>query len=204
METEPYLESTDVIDWETPAVRRLARDLSSAHTQAIEVARSCFEWVRDEIDHSGDIRADVVTCCASEVLRERTGWCFAKSHLLAALLRANGIPAGLCYQRLRRDDGTGFTLHGLNAILLPQTGWYRADARGNKPGVNAQFTPPVEQLAWPVAEPGEIDLPEIWGRPLPIVVEYLRENNSLVDATRNLPDVELIETEHNQCHHSPR
>ncbi|MBT7163584.1 MAG: transglutaminase family protein [Victivallales bacterium] len=204
METEAYLESTDVIDWETPAVCRLAQKLSSAHTQAIDVARSCFEWGRDEIDHSGDIRASVVTCSASDVLSERTGWCFAKSHLLAALLRANGIPTGLCYQRLRRDDGAGFTLHGLNAILLPHTGWYRVDARGNKPGVNAQFTPPVEQLAWPVAEPGEIDLPEIWARPLPIVVEYLRENNSLVDATRNLPDIELIETGHNQCHHSPR
>jgi len=195
MVAEAYLESTDVIDWETPAVHSLARELSSAHELPTGVARACFEWVRDEIGHSGDISATVVTCSASDVLRERTGWCFAKSHLLAALLRANGIPTGLCYQRLCRDDGTGFTLHGLNAMLLPQIGWYRADARGNKPGVDAQFTPPVEQLAWPVAEPGEIDLPKIWERPLPAVVEYLRKSNSLAEAKRNLPDIELIGTE---------
>ena len=101
------------------------------------------------------------------------GWCFAKSHLLAALLRANGIPAGLCYQRLRREDGDGFTLHGLNAVYLPEIGWYRIDARGNKPGVAAQFCPPEEVLAWPVQSDGEIDLPEIWPDPV-AVIERLR------------------------------
>ena len=190
MNTEAYLESTDTINWKDPAVRDLARALAASRDDPAEVAKACFEWVRDEIGHSGDIQADLVTCSASEVLEEKTGWCFAKSHLLAALLRANGIPTGLCYQRLRQDDGTGFTLHGLNAVFLPELGWYRVDARGNKPGVNAQFTPPEEQLAWPVLEPGEMDLPEIWTAPLPGIVKRLRENNSLADANRNLPDVE--------------
>jgi transglutaminase-like putative cysteine protease len=194
MNMEAYLDSTDIIDWKTPAVADLAKDIASPCEQAVDVARACFEWVRDEIGHSGDIRADVVTCSASEVLQEKTGWCFAKSHLLAALLRANGIPTGLCYQRLRLDDGTGFTLHGLNAVYLPEFGWYRADARGNKAGVDAQFTPPVEQLAWSVAEPGELDLPEIWPEPLPIVVKYLQENDTLADAELHLPDIELIRT----------
>ncbi len=189
---EAYLESTDVIDWKTPVVRDHAGTLASSSTDVIKVARFCFEWVRDEIGHSGDIEAEVVTCRASDVLKEGTGWCFGKSHLLAALLRANDIPAGLCYQRLRLDDGTGYTLHGLNAVRLPGFGWYRMDARGNKPGVNAQFDPPVEQLAWAVTEPGEADLPEIWAEPLPIVVDYLTQNNSLASAKRNLPDIELI------------
>jgi len=35
-----------------------------------------------------------VTCKASDVLIYGTGYCYAKSHLLAALLRANAIPAG--------------------------------------------------------------------------------------------------------------
>ena len=190
---EAYLASTDVLDWNTPAVRELARTLLSARTQPADVARACFEWVRDEIGHSGDIQADVVTCSASDVLRERTGWCFAKSHLLAALLRANDIPAGLCYQRLRRDDGHGFTLHGLNAILLPDYGWYRVDARGNKEGVNSRFTPPIEQLAWPTTDEGERDLPEIWAEPLPVVMACLKQSHGWKDVQRNLPDVELIQ-----------
>jgi transglutaminase-like putative cysteine protease len=109
----------------------------------IAIAKACFEWVRDEIFHSCDYRMNPVTCRASDVLQHKTGYCFAKSHLLAALLRANQIPAGFCYQRLSVDDrGAPYSLHGFNAIYLAEFGWYRVDARGNKAGVNARFTPP--------------------------------------------------------------
>ncbi|MEN8190252.1 MAG: transglutaminase family protein [Thermodesulfobacteriota bacterium] len=192
MKTAPFLESTDIIDWNTTPVLELAHRLSRGLERPNEIGRACFEWVRDEIGHSGDIQSEIVTCSASEVLREKTGWCFAKSHLLAALLRANSIPAGLCYQRLASDDSTGFTLHGLNALFLPETGWYRVDPRGNKTGVDARFTPPVERLAWTISAPGEMDLPEIWPEPLPIIVDYLHQNDSLTDAVKNLPDIELI------------
>ena len=78
-------------------------------------------------------------------------------------LRANNIPAGLCYQRLRRDASPGFSLHGLSAAFLPKYGWYRLDPRGNKPGIDAQFAPPHEQLAWSAdASAGEEDLPGVW------------------------------------------
>ena len=95
MKTEAYLESSDIIDWKSQAVHDLARHLAVSSSHPVDVARSCFEWVRDEISHSGDSHVNVMTCRASEVLRERTGWCFAKSHLLAALLRANALPAGM-------------------------------------------------------------------------------------------------------------
>lgn len=100
-----YLRSTEIIDWQTPAVLDQANELGKDVSGPIEIARACFEWVRDCIHHSGDYEATVTTCRASEVLAEGTGWCFAKSHLLAALLRANNIPTGLCYQRLCRDEG---------------------------------------------------------------------------------------------------
>ena len=46
----------------------------------------------------------------------KEGICYAKSHLLAAILRANLFPTGFCYQRLVLDDKTDsrFVLHGLN------------------------------------------------------------------------------------------
>ena len=187
-----YLRSTEIIDWETPEVLDLSRTIAAELSEPTDVARACFEWVRDEIAHSGDHRASVTTCRASEVLRDRTGWCFAKSHLLAALLRANGIPAGLCYQRLSRGEGNGFTLHGLNAVLLPGTGWYRIDARGNKNGVDAQFTPPAETLAWPAILEGEYDFPEIWSDPAPVVVECLLTNMGWQAVRANLPDIPMI------------
>lgn len=155
--------------------------------------RACFEFVRDEIRHSSDFELNPVTCKASDVLRHGTGYCYAKSHLLAALLRANGIPAGLCYQRLSVGaGGAPYCLHGLNAVHLKDFGWYRIDARGNKPGIDARFAPPVEYLAFAVREREERMLPEIWAEPLPIIVDALERHATWDQVLANLPDVELF------------
>jgi transglutaminase-like putative cysteine protease len=187
---DKYLNSTDVIDWQQEDVLALARRLAFGVGDAAEIARRCFEWVRDEIEHSVDFRRSEVTCSASEVLTARTGFCYAKSHLLAALLRANNISAALCYQRLS-IDGTGapFCLHGLNAVYLPNHGWYRADPRGNKPGVDAQFTPPTERLAFAIDLPGEADLPDLYAEPLAAVVNALRRYENASTVAANLPDI---------------
>jgi transglutaminase-like putative cysteine protease len=114
---EQFLNVTEIIDWTHPLVAPKTKDLSTGVTRTEHIARRCFEWVRDEIQHSFDFRRNPVTCRASDVLVAGTGYCYAKSHLLAALLRANGIPAGLCYQRLSIDDkGAPFCLHGLNSV----------------------------------------------------------------------------------------
>ena len=156
-----YLESSKYIDWENPSILAQAKELANGIFEPEEISRRCFEFVRDEIRHSWDYKQNPVTCIASDVLKYRTGYCYAKSHLLAALLRANKIPAGLCYQRLTITDVPPFCLHGLNAIYLKSYGWYRIDARGNKQGVSAEFRPPVEKLAFPIVTQGEADLPEI-------------------------------------------
>lgn len=189
---DAFLRSTDVIDWHHPSVSAQAQALRGDLTDVMAIARRCFEWVRDDIRHTSDHQLTAVTCSASEVLREGSGYCYAKSHLLAALLRANGIPAALCYQRLSLDDhGRRFCLHGLNAIFLPGVGWYRADARGNRAGVDAQFIPPIERLAFSVRLPGEADLPEIRPDPLPVVVETIRTYTDAARLGENLPDIGL-------------
>ena len=174
-----FLRSTEIINWKQSDVLRLARSLGYGISNRLDTAKRCFEWVRDEIKHSSDYRLNPVTCAASEVLAARTGFCYAKSHLLAALLRANSIPAGLCYQRLSIDGPGGpYCLHGLTAAFFQDIGWYRVDPRGNKPGVNAQFSPPEERLAFPIQVKGEAHLPEIWSEPLPIVIEALRAHQT--------------------------
>jgi transglutaminase-like putative cysteine protease len=186
---ENYLRATAIIDWDDPPVRARACELSSGAGNTLEIARRCFEWVRDNIQHSSDFKRNPVTCNASDVLREGTGYCYAKSHLLAALLRANGIPAGFCYQRLSIDEtGAPYSLHGLNAVYLPAFGWYRLDARGNKEGVDAQFSPPIEQLAFRVVFPEEQLFPQILTDPLPVVVNALRAHSSWDAMYRHLPD----------------
>jgi transglutaminase-like putative cysteine protease len=195
----PYLSSSDLIDSDHPEVIARAKDLATGHGNELDVARRCFEFVRDEIRHSWDFKQNPVTCKASDVLLHGTGYCFAKSHLLAALLRANAIPAGMCYQRLRIEPGgPRFSLHGLNAIHLDGFGWYRVDARGNKPGVDAQFRPPTECLAFSAAEEGEADLPEIWPAPMPLVIETLRRCTTYDEVYANLPDVDLLRTAQRQ------
>lgn len=187
-----YLASTEYIDWENPEILERAKTLSTDLSTREEIARRCFEFVRDDIKHSWDYKLNPVTCKASDVLKHGTGYCYAKSHLLAALLRANGIPTGLCYQRLTITDVPPFCLHGLNAIYLEPFGWYKIDARGNKENIAADFCPPIEKLAFPIVTEGEADLPEIWAEPLPVVINVLRQSKTYQEVSDNLPDVKLV------------
>lgn len=186
---DAYLQPSEIIDCDHPAIRELARQMAIPD-DSLATAKRCFEWVRDEIRHSRDFQQGPVTCRASEVLQHRTGYCYAKSHLLAALLRANGIPAGMCYQRLSIDDqGAPYSLHGFNAIHLSGTGWYRVDPRGNRPGIDAQFTPPVERLAFPLQFAEEFELNEILSEPLDCVVSTLRHCGTWQEVCASLPDL---------------
>lgn len=186
-----YLESSEYIDWKNTEVLDRAKSLSRGVEGDEAIAKLCFEYVRDEIKHSWDFKLNPVTCRASDVLEHGTGYCYAKSHLLAALLRANDIPAGLCYQRVTITDKPPFCLHGLNAVYLKKYGWYRIDARGNKIGVEAKFSPPVEKLAFSTVTDGELMLPEISSEPLPIIVEVLEGNTTWLRVAENLPDIEV-------------
>lgn len=187
-----YLAPSKYIDFDDVNIATVAKALAARASSELELVRHCFEFVRDEIRHSSDFKLNPVTCKASDALRHKTGYCYAKSHVLAAILRANGIPTGLCYQRLSvGDSGAPYCLHGLNAVYLRDFGWYRVDARGNKPGVNARFTPPQEALAFAIQEAHERDLPEIWAEPLQVVVEVLERYESYDQVLANLPDIEL-------------
>lgn len=186
---QAYLTATEIIDYQRPKIQKLANEL--ADSDKIATAKACFEWVRDKIYHSCDYQMNPVTYRASDVLEHKTGYCYAKSHLLAALLRANSIPTGFCYQRLSvYDDGAPYCLHGLNAVYLEPYGWYRIDARGNKPGINAQFTPPQEQLAFKLNFAQEVDCKHVFAEPLPEVIKSLQTSNTWDEALQNLPDVE--------------
>lgn len=195
-----FLHSGPFVDSDHPAIAARAALLARESTSTHDLVRRCFEFVRDEIRHSSDHRLNPVTCRASDVLQERTGFCYAKSHLLAALLRARGIPAGLCYQRLCMEEGAAQVpaqqlrhgLHGLNAVWLQPHGWVKLDARGNKPGLSTVFDPPAVSLAYAALGPLECDLPEIWPEPLPVVAGVLTSSTSYEEVLQRLPDVELL------------
>jgi transglutaminase-like putative cysteine protease len=186
-----FLRATDVIDCDAPVVRDRARRLADGDDEEKGIVKACFEWVRDAIPHTADHALDPVSCSASEVIRHGTGFCYAKSHLLAALLRARGIPAGLVYQRLRNDDGS-YCLHGLNAVWLAGTGWYRMDARGTRPGLRAEFAPPRECLPFAVENAGETLFSGVWSDPVEVVVDALRRHRTRTELLAHLPDAESL------------
>ena len=190
-----FLEETNIIDYSNQEIQKLSKSLSIECKTDIEIVKKCFEYVRDNIHHSGDHKDNITTCKASDVLKYKTGWCYAKSHLLASLLRANNIPCGFSYQRLTiSDDGSGdkFSLHGLNSVYLKDFGWYRIDARGNKKGVNAKFEPPKEKLAFPIRFNGEKDFTQIYSKPLHIIVEALSTHKTYDSMSKNLPDIKEL------------
>lgn len=169
-----YLAADEVIDHRHPLVRETASRLADGVADSYEYARVAFEFVRDAIPHShdsGDLR---VTWRASDVLEQGTGVCYAKAHALAALLRAEDIPAALCYQRLAHDDGGGHVVHGLVAVRF-KGAWHRQDPRGNKPGVDAQFSLDGERLAFvPDLMSNEMDYPVLYAAPHPAVIDALK------------------------------
>ncbi|MFD8419396.1 transglutaminase domain-containing protein [Streptomyces sp. NPDC059466] len=162
-----YLADDEVIDHRHPLVRETAARLAKDATDSYAYARAAFEFVRDTIPHSHDSGDPRVTWRASDVLERRTGICYAKAHALAALLRAEDIPTAFCYQRF--DE-----VHGLVAVRF-HGAWHRQDPRGNKPGVDAQFSLDGERLAFtPDPQSNELDYPVLYAEPHPAVLSALR------------------------------
>ena len=157
-----YLEETDTIDYKNPIIQDKVEEIKRTSQSQLSYIENSYRFVRDEIPHSWDIRSEIVSRKASEVLMNKTGICWTKSCLLAALLRANGIPAGISYQSLTRaddDDSEGYIIHALNTIYIKELNkWIRLDARGNKENVHAEFSLYEERLAFPIrSQLGEVD-----------------------------------------------
>ncbi|WP_433548801.1 transglutaminase domain-containing protein [Streptomyces sp. CA-294286] len=183
-----YLAADEAIDHRHPLVRGTAARLAGQVADSPAYAHAAFEYVRDEIPHSADSGDPRVTWRASDVLAKRTGICHAKAHALAALLRAEDIPAALCYQRLEYDGAGGCCLHALVAVRLGGA-WHRQDCRGNKEGVDARFSLDGERLAFvPDEGRGERDHPTLYAAPLPGVLRVLRKAPDRSRLWEALPD----------------
>lgn len=188
-----YVKELEAVDYSHPSIQELIKELFTPNMSEIEKIKSAYEFVRDQIAHSWDIQSERVTYKASDVLKNKEGICYAKSNLLAALLRSLSIPTGFCYQRLmifaKPEDG--YSLHALNAVYIQSLDrWVRLDARGNKQGVQAQFSLNEEKLAFQVREKlEEIDYPVIFKEPNEKTISVLQNNmNALKLYVQHLPD----------------
>lgn len=185
------LEDSDV-DYSNLLIREKVEELYKDCNSEIDKVKKAYEFVRDDIKHSWDIQSTRITRKASEVLAHKEGICYAKSNLLAALLRAINIPTGFCYQRLTLGDTpeSGYVIHALNAVYLSSLKkWIRLDARGNKNGVKAQFSINKEILAFPIREEyDEKDYPIIYVKAAKVTMDTLSiYDNCLVMYKNYLP-----------------
>ncbi len=193
-----YLKYDEVIDFEKPEVKALADTLFDEVSSETDFVRHAFEYVRDTYPHSADIKADEIAISASDVLKIGHGICHAKSHLLAALLRCKGVPAGLCYQKLILDDENNpvYISHGLISVYLHEYNkWIRLDPRGNRSDVDAQFSIDEEKLAFPVrVDKGEEDDLTVYPDPKAFVIKSMRESKTRTELWKNLPAATSIES----------
>jgi len=184
---EAFLSAAPLIEVDAPEIGAFVDERLRGLYEA-DAARAVFHFVRDEVSHSWDVQGRRVTRSALDVLAHREGICYAKSHLAAALLRRAGLPAGICYQRLTLfDDASGgYAVHALNTVYLGSLQrWIRFDARGNKPGVDAQFSADEERLAFKVRpEYDEVDYLRNHPKPHPRIARTLLENDDALDMYR--------------------
>ena len=183
-----YLSETECIDYNNSVIQEKVRELKLNSDSQLKYIENAYKFVRDEISHSWDIKSEVVSRKASEVLINRTGICWTKSSLLAALLRANGIPSGFSYQFLTRADDNadeGYIIHALNTVFISELNkWIRLDARGNKESVHADFCLDEEKLAFSIRrELGEVDYrdnnPDLDDR----LIKILKESKNILEIT---------------------
>ena len=185
-----FLRETAFIDFSNEGIRTKADELFRGVADNTEKARIAYEFVRDKIPHSFDIDATVITAKASDVLIHETGICHAKANLLAALLRSQNIPVGFCFQHLTLmdDDSAGYCVHCYNAVLLDGH-WVKLDARGNKPGVDAQFSLDAPVLAFLCrSEYDEYFWQGIYASPHMETMQMLGRAKNLQDVFDNIPD----------------
>lgn len=187
-----YLAASEYMDWKHPLIQAKAAELFRDDMSEVEKIKAAFTFVRDKIPHTGDTGGHDIAHNAVEALEQGHAVCYVKSMLLAALLRSQGIAAGLCYQRLARAND--HIIHALNGIYLrDMQKWVRVDARGNLPGKEAEFyidAPDKEQLVFHVrAEMDEVDYPTIYAEPPKATTIVLEENTDCAEVLKcKLPE----------------
>ncbi len=99
-----YSELSYYIDWNNSEIKGLANTLASTSSSEEDIATNCFELVRDNTKHNVDYKSNPITCKATDILKYKTGYYYAKSHLLAALLRGMVVLSTMMEHRIAGMD----------------------------------------------------------------------------------------------------
>lgn len=199
-----YLQETEEINYTHQLVIQKSDQLERESENTQDFISKAFLLVRNSIPHSADIEAKHVSITASDVLQNNEGMCYAKSLLLAALLRAKNILCGFCYQKLRLDGSSDSKLiiHALNAVYVEESGsWIALDARGTTdPGLSADLLQKGYYEFSPDISLGEVNFNTVFPNPDPATINALKISNSFEELYySNLPsELSVISLDENK------
>ena len=119
-----FLDPTSIIDRDSPAVKEKSREITDGLTDITERAAALFYFVRDSIRYNLFVQRDKAEHFkASRTLTNKEGYCVQKAVLLTALARANGIPAGLGFARIRNNLMAEKAFQMLGSNIMPFHGY---------------------------------------------------------------------------------
>lgn len=187
---EDYLRSDDIVDFNDPSIEEATEHLTSGLRDNFAKSQAIYEFVRDQIFSSFEIDATSVTVCASEVLEKGHGLCYGQSHLVAALMRSAGIPAGFCYQVIYDQEDERHYVHALNAVYLEELDrWVRFDTsiKPDDSSIRPDFyeDPPVRAID---SNLGESEDMTVYINPNKRIVKLLHKHDNLDDLCEHLPE----------------
>ena len=196
IKVQDFLVETKYVDYKDEMIQATGKKLFSDKMDEVEKAEIAYHFMQDNIVHSFDCNATVITAKASDVLKRRTGICHAKANLFAALLRSQIIPVGFCFEHitLADDASKGHCVHAFNAVYLNGR-WIKLDVGGSK-RTNAQFSLEEPILAYPPrAQYDEYFFKGIFTNPHQETMNMLEQAKSIQDIVENIPEFVLEEPE---------
>lgn len=122
-----------------PYIQKLARDIVGDETNPYRMARSIFDYVRNNLEYKMEGGWNV----APVVLRRGTGSCSEYAFSFISLCRAAGLPARYVGALVVRGDDASLDeyFHRWPEIYLPGYGWIPIDPQGgDKPSARDQAT----------------------------------------------------------------
>jgi transglutaminase-like putative cysteine protease len=138
-----WLRPTAFVDSDAPSIVAFARAATGDRADARERAVALYYAVRDGVTYTPycDFRSPD-TYRASAVLAKGAGFCVGKAALLAAVARAEGIPARLCFADVRNHLCTP-RLRALGGVGQVSLMWQRPNGQAEVVPQWAFYRPPV-------------------------------------------------------------
>jgi hypothetical protein len=188
-EINEYLKPTRLCDLDNPKVRDKAKQIIKGCETPKDMALKIFYFVRDTITFG----FDYLDSKASETLKKQRGFCFTKTNLQVALLRAAGIPTRYHFVHLNSEVAKNifptFIVKKIGAVMTHP--WSECHLSGGWVGCDTTFDSTlfkgiIKKGLWELSEEqlptidwdGQNDLPLV----TPWIVKDIGTFSSLDDA----------------------